>query len=613
MNNFVRSIFILFLLFVSIFSQSCTNKQVQTSKNTDIGNVPTWAKGAIWYQIFPERFNNGDPTNDPTAERIGAPDNWEITRWGSDWYARADWEKQVGTSFRRTVYTRRYGGDLQGVIDKLDYLKELGINAIYFNPVFDAKTLHKYDASYYHHIDRFFGPDPEGDQKIFIKENPADPGTWQLTSADSLFLKLIQEAHKKNIRVIIDGVFNHTGQEFWAFADIVKNQQNSEYKDWYDILSWDDPETPDTNEFDFKGWAGYKGLPEFKEIEGNFLQPVREHIFAITKRWMDPNNDGDPTDGIDGWRLDVTLDIGHPFWKEWNNYVRSINKDAYTTAEIWEREQATEYVSEDQFTAVMNYPFLRAMHKFFIKQDITAYHLDTMLANIRAPYKKNVNLSMMNLMGSHDTERFASMIVNKDNDFKDGTKILNNKDTHYDIGKPNERERLVQKLIILFQFTYLGSPMIYYGDEAGMWGADDPCDRKPMVWAELKYDNEVSHPFGKFRPIDTVQFNQDLFNWYKKLSGIRNSNEVMKTGNYKTLYTNDDQKVFVFARYNDKNDLAIVGVNRGDTPITVKVKIDLVKQLSSAFKDELTNAEYTVSNNSVEIILAPVNGVLLIN
>ena len=260
-------------------------------------HVPYWAKGAVWYQIFPERFNNANTANDPTAERIGAPDNWEITSWTSDWYQRTEWEQRMGPQFRDFVFTRRYGGDLQGVIDKLDYLDDLGITAIYFNPVFDAVTLHKYDASMYRHIDRFFGPDPEGDTAIMQQEDPADPSTWQWTSADSLFLQLIEKAHAQNIKIVIDGVFNHTGHDFWAFRELKEKQQQARTKNWYDVISFDDPATPDTSEFDFHGWWGYKGLPEFKEVDGNLVEPVKEHIFAISRRWMDPNGDGDPSDG----------------------------------------------------------------------------------------------------------------------------------------------------------------------------------------------------------------------------------------------------------------------------------------------------------------------------
>lgn len=181
-------------------------------------SVPAWAKDAVFYQIFPERFRNGDISNDPTRESLEfpdiVPDSWKITPWTSDWYARADWERKLGDNFYEDgVFHRRYGGDLQGVIDKLDYIADLGVNAIYFNPVFYARSLHKYDGNSFHHVDPYFGPDPTGDLALMQRES-SDPQSWQWTAADRLFLKLIRKAHSREIRIVIDGVFNHTGRDF---------------------------------------------------------------------------------------------------------------------------------------------------------------------------------------------------------------------------------------------------------------------------------------------------------------------------------------------------------------------------------------------------------------
>jgi len=602
-----KSFYIIVLLGMLIVSACSTKNEI-----TEIPKVPEWAQQAVWYQIFPERFHNADNNNNPTGEHIGAPEGWEITKWTSDWYARSDWEKNASPSFYPIVRMRRYGGDLQGVINKLDYLKEMGITAIYFNPIFDARTEHKYDASFYHHIDRFFGPDPKGDEEIMKQEDFNDPSTWKWTSADKIFLELIQEAHKKGIHIVIDGVFNHTGQNFWAFADIVKNQENSKYSDWYDIISWDNPETPDINEFDFKGWANYKGLPEFKELDGNIVEPARKHILDITKRWMDPNNDGDPTDGIDGWRLDVAFDIGHNFWKEWTAFVRSNNPNAYITAEIWEREQAMEYISEEEFDAVMNYPFTRAVHEFFIQQTLTANDFDSALALVRSAYSKEVNLAMMNLMGSHDTERLASMIVNSNNTFKDGTVLGKDSNKNYDISAPTPQHIQLQKLVALFQYTYMGSPMTYYGDEAGMFGPDDPDDRKPMIWPEFEYDDEVNHPFNKETPVSKVLFNKDLYRWYIKIGSVRNSNEALQLGDYKTLYTNADEKVIVFARFID-DKLAIVGFNRGVESIDITVNIDFVEHKPIKLTNAITQEVIEVDKNKVSLTIDPIAGIVLVN
>ena len=253
------------LLLIVIFVNCPAQQAVQTIQ------VPAWAKEAIWYQIFPERFNNGDKSNDPKPEDMkGAwpyfiPEGWQIHPWTSDWYKLQPWEIKTGKDFYWNSGVRRYGGDIQGILDKLDYLKNLGITAIYINPIFESPSHHKYDASTYHHVDDNFGPDPKADKEIVAREDPGNPTTWQWTTADKLFLKLVSECHKRGIKIILDGVFNHTGTTFWAFQDIIKNQQNSKYKDWYTITSWNDSSTG--KKFAYKGWNGVKDLPEVRKEE----------------------------------------------------------------------------------------------------------------------------------------------------------------------------------------------------------------------------------------------------------------------------------------------------------------------------------------------------------
>jgi glycosidase len=533
----MKSIFITTVLF--LFASILVQAQTSNKNNSQI---PSWAKEAIWYQIFPERFSNGDKLNDPKPiDMEGAwpyfvPEGWQNHPWNSDWYKLQPWELNTGKDFYWNAGVRRYGGDLQGVINKLDYLKDLGINAVYLNPIFEAPSLHKYDATFYHHIDNNFGPDPEGDAKLWNDENPSDPSTWKWTSADNLFLNLIEEAHKRGMKIIIDGVFNHTGTQFWAFKDIVKNQQNSKYKDWYTILKWDDPNTSE-NEFDYAGWYGVKDLPEIREDENGLIKEPSEHIYEIVKRWMDPNNDGDPSDGIDGWRLDVAEQVNHNFWKTFRTWVKDINPDAYIVGEIWwddwtnyKMMDASPWLKGDQFDAVMNYRFVRALKSFIInkKEQIDAQGLIDSLNTLYVQYPKENNYVMMNLLGSHDVERISSMMVNPDIWYDHNGNPSSNKD--FDVRKPNDEERLKQKLITGMQFTLPGAPHIYYGDEAGMWGGDDPDCRKPMVWSDMNYETETTHPFGKPRPADEVKFDKNIFNMYKDYARIRNDNKVLSLG-----------------------------------------------------------------------------------
>ncbi len=182
------------------------------------------------------------PQNDPTAKdaEVTNPD-WRISPWTSDWYNLQPWEEKVSGNFYDVVFDRRYGGDLEGVVDELPYLHKLGINAIYFNPLFESPSLHKYNTANYAHIDRDFGPDPKGDLKIMSEENPDDPSTWKWTAADKEFLKLIKKAHSMGMREIIDGVFNHVGTDFWAFRNVEEYQKESPYNNWFDITSFNDP------------------------------------------------------------------------------------------------------------------------------------------------------------------------------------------------------------------------------------------------------------------------------------------------------------------------------------------------------------------------------------
>ena len=560
---------------------------------------PKWAEGIIWYQIFPERFRNGDTGNDPNKERARGEQDWQISSWTADWYARDDWESEE--DFYQTVFQRRYGGDLQGVIDKLDYLEDLGVGGIYFNPVFDAQSLHKYDASYYHHIDRNFGPAPAADVVQFQNEDPGDPSSWKWTSADSLFLRLIEEAHDRGMKVIIDGVWNHTGTEFWAFKDLVENQEKSAYKNWYIVTAYDDPSTPDTNEFDYEGWWGFKGLPVFREENNNLVQPVREHIFEVTKRWMDPDGDGDPSDGVDGWRLDVAEEVGQSFWKEWHELVYSINPKAITVAEIW-TDKAKEFLNEEMFTSVMNYRFAYAAKDFLIDGSITTGEFIDRLKQIEEDYPQSSKHVLQNLMDSHDTPRLSSIIVNPGLEYdrqgypRDG----------FDVRKPTAEEIKIQKLVALFQFTWHGAPMIYYGTESGMWGADDPDDRKPMLWNDMKYEDEVSHPLGERRPADENTFNAELYKYYSALASIRNNSSALLYGDTEILFSNDSQRVIAFKRSQNGEEIHVL-LNASNSVQNVEVKLSGIDTL----KDALTGEQITITNDILQIKLGPKSGRIL--
>lgn len=602
MKNMKNNAIVLALLVV--FSIQVT---AQNSK------VPDWAKKAIWYQIFPDRFSNGDKSNDPAPEDLkggwpySVPEGWQVSPWTSDWYKLQPWEVKTGNDFYWNSGVRRYGGDIQGIINKLDYLKNLGINAIYLNPVFESPSSHKYDATLYHHIDNNFGPDPKKDKEIWAKENPGNPSTWKWTTADNLFLKLIKECHKRGMKIILDGVFNHTGTTFWAFQDIVKNQQNSKFKDWYTIKSWDDQVTG--KKFDYQGWLNVRDLPEIKEDENGLVSGPREHVHAVVKRWMDPNGDGNPEDGIDGWRLDVAEMVNHNFWKEFRTWVKGINSEAYIVGEIlwddWSKYKmmdAAPWIKGDEFDAVMNYRFARAVKNFVInkKDQITAQGFIDSLNTLYTHYPMESNYVMMNLMDSHDVERVSSQIVNPDILYDHGAIPKDNKS--FDVRKPNEEERKKQKLIVGIQFTLPGAPQIYYGDEVGMWGGDDPDCRKPMVWKELKYDTETTHPFGSPRKPDEVKVDADLLGWYKKMVTIRKENNALSLGNVNFYIIDDGKRILAYSREYQGSKLLVI-VNNNPTGNSISLDISKFIEGKSTLLDLVSNKRIGTKIDKLEMKL----------
>ncbi len=585
---------------------------------SDQAGAPAWAAEAVFYQIFPERFCNGDLKNDPTRESLEFPivpgPDWRPSSWTADWYSRDKWEKELGPDFYRDgVFDRRYGGDLQGVLNKLDYLNDLGINAIYFNPLFYSRSLHKYDGNSYHHIDPYFGPDPQGDLNLIGKET-GDPKTWQWTAADKLFLQVVREAHNRGMHVIIDGVFNHTGRDFFAFKDIREKQERSPYKDWYQIESFDDPKTA-RNEFNYKGWWGHKTLPIFAASldKKDMAAGPKNYIFEATRRWMLPR--GERKDGIDGWRLDVADERPFKFWADWNGLVRQLNPEAYTTAEIW--KNAVELLQKGGFSASMNYnAFAIPLKGCLIDNNVAPSKFVQMLNERRNQFAPSMAAVMQNLTDSHDTDRLASMIVNGE-----GTKYQNPNEiefnsndsprsSNYKITKPDERQRKIQRLIVLFQMCYEGAPMIYYGDEAGMWGAGDPDDRMPMVWKGLTYAPQAIDPRGRARTPDDVNFDEDLFNFYKSAIGIRRKHVALNHGDFSVVATDDEQRVIVTRRQSKSETLYLV-TNRGEKDATVQVQSE--KKLSPMFASsgslDLIKAESEPRATSVTV--PALTGVLL--
>lgn len=413
--------------------------------------VPSWVKDAIFYQIFPERFANGNTKIDPP----------NVEPWG-------------GVPKSKNYF----GGDLQGIIDQLDYISSLGVNSIYLTPIFWSNSNHKYHAKDYLTIDPCFGD-------------------------EEVFRNLVDECHKRGMRIILDGVFNHTGVDFFAFEDIKKHGKQSKYVKWYNIYSFpvQPPRRPN-----YECWWNFGDLPKLMTHNPE----VREYLFKVTEHWM--------KFGIDGWRLDVPNEIPHPFWIEWRKLVKKLNPDAYIVGEIW--DDATPWLHGDQFDAVMNYRFRKACLDFFVNRTISPSQFDAALATTRNSYPDEVNYALQNLLGSHDTERLLTLCN-------------------------NDKARM--KLAWLFQMTYVGAPMVYYGDEVGMTGGKDPGSRGTMIWDENKQDN-------------------DLLATMKELIRIRTDNVALRRGLFSSLMIDDKRNLFAFVRqFNEQT--AIVLINNGTEAI----------------------------------------------
>jgi cyclomaltodextrinase / maltogenic alpha-amylase / neopullulanase len=396
--------------------------------------APYWVQDAIFYQIFPDRFANGDLTNDPP----------NLQKWGA---SPTTWGFQ--------------GGDLRGIIQHFDYLLDLGINAIYLNPIFSATSTHRYNTSDYYQIDPKLG-----------------------TLAD--FHALINTAHSNNIRIVLDGVFNHVGRGFFAFVDVLENGDKSPYKDWFHIKDFPlDAYGPGVAE-NYQGWWNYKSLPKLNTSNNK----VRQYIFDIARYWIDQ--------GIDGWRLDVPNEIDDDgFWAEFHRVVRSANRDAYLLGEIWDVNPR--WADDNHFDGLMNYPVRDALLALLQGRE-NAVQFDERINQLFKAYKPDNMASMYVPLDSHDTERFKTMV-----------------------GGHNEK----LKLAFLFQMAFTGAPAIYYGDEIGQEGGKDPDSRRAFPWKEANW-------------------NQELRTWVKTLIALRKQIPCLRRGDFKRLQAEDG--IFIFTR-----------------------------------------------------------------
>ncbi len=447
--------------------------------------IPDWIKEAVFYQIFPERFYNGDPSNDPT----------NVEQWG---------KTPKGNNY--------FGGDLQGIMNKLGHLKRLGVNAIYLNPIFAANSNHKYNASDYSIIDPAFGN-------------------------NELFDRFVLLCRENDIKIVIDGVFNHVGTDHFAFKDVKEKGKDSPYASWFNIYSF--PVAP-SNKPNYECWWGYGSLPKLMVQNPD----VKKYIFDVSKYW---------NDRVNGWRLDVPNEVPHEFWKEFRRKMKGLNPNCYIVGELW--EDASPWLQGDEFDGTMNYRFREAVLDYYVNDKIKTDEFDQRLESIRNSNSRQHNFGMLNMLSSHDTERLLTLC---------------------------QGEFWRMKLSVILQMTYVGAPMIYYGDEIGMEGGKDPDCRRTMIWDEKKWDTE-------------------LFTLHQQLIQIRLKSPALKRGRFKTLIADNHQRVFGFERQLNSH-FAHVLINKRDKLMKAEIKVDpRIKELH----DEFTGTVFKPVEGNITIDVLP--------
>ena len=420
-------------------------------------------------------------------------------------------------------------------------------------------------------------------------------------------------------------MFNHTGRGFFGFQDLLKNRAKSPYKDWYVVTKFDAPGTPGDG-FTYKGWFGIKTLPIFASArDGHDIAPgPKEYIFNATAAgWMDPEGKGDPTNGIDGWRLDAAEQRPVEFWAEWNALVRRINPNAYTSAEIW--TDPKDLIVNGGFSAVMNYyEFAIPVKGWLVDNLLPPTHFVRQTDDRRRDLPAPDAYAMQNMVDSHDTARLASMIVNAAGvKYQSPDKVEFNANGEltgfpkYSILRPDDRQRAVQRLVVLLQMTDVGAPMIYYGDEVGMWGASDPDDRQPMVWADLKYEPQTLDPRKGAEPPQPIGFDQEVYNFYHQAIEFRRTHPVLSRGQYQLVNADDSADTLAFARGDASNSL-VVAFNRSDKPRTVLVipPMNLRGALTKptvlfSTAAPASTVEVTASDETLKISLPPLTGAVI--
>ncbi len=561
--------------------------------------TPEWAKGAVMYQIYVDRFYNGDPKNDVLTD--------EYRYIGANTVKVEDWNKYPDAMGVREFY----GGDLQGVLDKMDYLQDLGIDVIYFNPLFVSPSNHKYDIQDYDYIDPHFGKivmdegellQPGQENRFATRYINRVSNKANLEASNELFAEVVKEAHRRGIKVILDGVFNHCGS-FNKWMDRERIYENAE---GYEKGAYVEESSPYHNYFAFHhqaawpynhnydGWWGHDTLPKLN-YEGS--KDLFEYIMHIARKWVSPPYN------VDGWRLDVAADLGHSpeynhyFWKEFYKTVKQANPNAVVLAEHYGNPR--EWLNGKEWDSIMNYDAFMEPVTWFLTgmQKHSDDFREDMLGNADSfwdsMHYNGANMAMpslymaMNEISNHDHSRFLT----RTNHFVGRT------NSHGPEAANNNVNKAVLREAVVIQMTWPGAPTVYYGDEAGVTGFTDP-------------DNRRTYPWGRE--------DKELIRFHKDMIAIHKKNREFLTGSLK--YMEGEHNVIGYGRFNKEGQSAIL-INNNDYEITKELsvwylgtpKTGTMKRLILTTWEGYTTeeAEYPIVSGRVKVTMPPTSAIVL--
>ena len=563
-------------------------------------DTPKWAKGAVMYQIYTDRFCNGDPSNDVLTN--------EYCYIGEPVHRVEDWGRYPAQMDVREFY----GGDLQGVLDKMDYLQELGVEVIYFNPLFVSPSNHKYDIQDYDYIDPHLGkivsdegellPDGQRENRFASRYIDRVTNKANLEASNEMFAQVVAEAHRRGMRVILDGVFNHCGS-FNKWMDRERIYENAE---GYDKGAYVSADSPYRNYFDFHnqaawpynnsydGWWGHDTLPKLN-YEGS--QELMDYVLHVAKKWVSPPYN------VDGWRLDVAADLGHSqefnhhFWQEFRKAVKEANPEAIIIAEHY--GDASPWLQGDQWDTVMNYDaFMEPITWFLtgVEKHSDEFRGDLLgnpdaftgaLRHHMSRFNQNSLEIAMNELSNHDHSRFLT----RTNRRVGRIHTMGPEAAGENINKGVFREAVV------FQMTWPGAPTIYYGDEAGLCGWTDPDNRRGYPWG--REDQEL------------IQFHRDIIKVHKDSAALMKGSVMFLHGEYKVVsygrFLPGEAVVVILNNDYEPHELNLhvrrLGVQDGAV-----MKACITTTESGYQMDE---TEYVVANNKLKITVEPISAVVL--